>query len=107
MAAGAIPPRDAFLTFLGADFVLAGMFDFEIAKTCASPRKRWPTSTSVLACVTDAPDGRESLHPQVAGAVRRAAGLASAWALRMRAELVLSSADFQSAIIEVGRVSAN
>jgi hypothetical protein len=34
MAAGAIPPRDAFQYCLnsGADFVLAGMFDFEIAE---------------------------------------------------------------------------
>ena len=34
MAAGAIPPPDAFrYAFLhGADFVLAGMFDFEIAE---------------------------------------------------------------------------
>jgi hypothetical protein len=34
MAAGAIPPRSAFQYALegGADFVLAGMFDFEIAE---------------------------------------------------------------------------
>ena len=34
MAAGAIPPRNAFQYALegGADFVLAGMFDFEIAE---------------------------------------------------------------------------
>ena len=34
MAAGAIPPRDAFSYAFenGADFVLAGMFDFEIAE---------------------------------------------------------------------------
>jgi len=34
MAAGAIPPKDAFQYVLanGADFVLAGMFDFEIAE---------------------------------------------------------------------------
>jgi hypothetical protein len=34
MAAGAIPPKDAFRYVLdnGADFVLAGMFDFEIAE---------------------------------------------------------------------------
>jgi len=34
MAAGAIPPKDAFRFVLegGADFVLAGMFDFEIAE---------------------------------------------------------------------------
>ena len=34
MAAGAIPPQSAFrYAFLhGADFVLAGMFDFEIAE---------------------------------------------------------------------------
>ena len=33
MAAGAIPPKDAFQYVFanGADFVLAGMFDFEIA----------------------------------------------------------------------------
>ena len=36
MAAGAIPPRDAFSYAFdnGADFVLAGMFDFEIAEDC-------------------------------------------------------------------------
>jgi len=34
MAAGAIPPKDAFRYVFqnGADFVLAGMFDFEIAE---------------------------------------------------------------------------
>ncbi|MGC8989146.1 MAG: hypothetical protein ACP5MD_03395, partial [Verrucomicrobiia bacterium] len=34
MAAGAIPPADAFNYVFanGADFVLAGMFDFEIAE---------------------------------------------------------------------------
>ena len=34
MAAGAIPPRDAFRYAFqnGADFVLAGMFDYEIAE---------------------------------------------------------------------------
>ena len=34
MAAGAIPPNDAFRYAFenGADFVLAGMFDFEIAE---------------------------------------------------------------------------
>ena len=34
MAAGAIPPKDAFKYVFenGADFVLAGMFDFEIAE---------------------------------------------------------------------------
>jgi hypothetical protein len=34
MAAGAIPPRQAFRYAYanGADFVLAGMFDFEIAE---------------------------------------------------------------------------
>jgi len=33
MAAGAIPPRDAFRFAFqgGADFILAGMFDYEIA----------------------------------------------------------------------------
>ncbi len=37
MAAGAIPPQDAFRYVLenGADFVLAGMFDFEIAEDVA------------------------------------------------------------------------
>ena len=36
MAAGAIPPRDAFKYSFeqGADFVLAGMFDFDIAEDC-------------------------------------------------------------------------
>jgi hypothetical protein len=36
MAAGAIPPKDAFPYALnnGADFVLAGMFDFDIAENC-------------------------------------------------------------------------
>jgi hypothetical protein len=34
MAAGAIPPRDAFRYAYGngADFILAGMFDFQIAE---------------------------------------------------------------------------
>jgi hypothetical protein len=34
MAAGAIPPRDAFQYCFerGADFVLAGMFDYEVAE---------------------------------------------------------------------------
>jgi hypothetical protein len=34
MAAGAIPPKNAFTYAFenGADFVLAGMFDFEIAE---------------------------------------------------------------------------
>jgi hypothetical protein len=34
MAAGAIPPKDAFEFAVtnGADFILAGMFDFEIAE---------------------------------------------------------------------------
>jgi hypothetical protein len=36
MAAGAIPPKDAFSYALnnGGDFVLAGMFDFDIAENC-------------------------------------------------------------------------
>jgi hypothetical protein len=36
MAAGAIPPKDAFPYALsnGGDFVLAGMFDFDIAENC-------------------------------------------------------------------------
>jgi hypothetical protein len=36
MAAGAIPPKDAFTYALnnGADFVLAGMFDFDLAEDC-------------------------------------------------------------------------
>ena len=36
MAAGAIPPKDAFNYSLtnGADFVLAGMFDFDIKEDC-------------------------------------------------------------------------
>lgn len=40
MAAGAIPPRDAFdYSFRnGADFILAGMFDFEIAEDAAITR---------------------------------------------------------------------
>jgi hypothetical protein len=41
MAAGAIPPKAAFrYAFLnGADFVLAGMFDFEIAEDAATIRE--------------------------------------------------------------------
>jgi len=41
MAAGAIPPQDAFHYAFqnGADFVLAGMFDFEIAEDVAIARK--------------------------------------------------------------------
>jgi hypothetical protein len=41
MAAGAIPPQDAFRYAFqnGADFVLAGMFDFEIAEDVAIARK--------------------------------------------------------------------
>ena len=37
MAAGAIPPNDAFRYSFenGADFVLAGMFDFEISQDIA------------------------------------------------------------------------
>ena len=40
MAAGAIPPKDAFdYAFnYGADHVLAGMFDFEIAEDAALAR---------------------------------------------------------------------
>jgi hypothetical protein len=41
MAAGAIPPQDAFRYAFqkGADFVLAGMFDFEIAEDTAIAKK--------------------------------------------------------------------
>ena len=40
MAAGAIPPKDAFSYAFhnGADFVLAGMFDFDIAEDCQITR---------------------------------------------------------------------
>jgi hypothetical protein len=40
MAAGAIPPKDAFAYAFdnGADFVLAGMFDFDIAEDCQITR---------------------------------------------------------------------
>jgi hypothetical protein len=40
MAAGAIPPKDAFpYAFTsGADFILAGMFDFDIAENCQLAR---------------------------------------------------------------------
>lgn len=40
MAAGAIPPRDAFpyAYSSGADFVLAGMFDFDVAEDCEIAR---------------------------------------------------------------------
>jgi hypothetical protein len=40
MAAGAIPPQDAFpFTFKnGGDFALAGMFDFDIAEDCQITR---------------------------------------------------------------------
>ncbi len=45
MAAGAIPPKDAFQFALdgGADFVLAGMFDFEIAEDAHILREVLPT----------------------------------------------------------------
>ncbi len=48
MAAGAIPPQDAFRYVFqnGADFSLAGMFDFEIAEDVAIARK-------VLAAIKD------------------------------------------------------
>jgi hypothetical protein len=41
MAAGAIPPNDAFHYAFqnGADFILAGMFDFEIAEDTAIAKK--------------------------------------------------------------------
>jgi hypothetical protein len=41
MAVGAIPPEDAFRYAFqkGADFVLAGMFDFEIAQDTAIAKK--------------------------------------------------------------------
>ena len=44
MAAGAIPPKDAFeYAFAGgADFVLAGMFDFEIAEDARILREVFP-----------------------------------------------------------------
>lgn len=46
MAAGAIPPKDAFPYAFknGADFVLAGMFDFDIAEDCGLTRE------SVVSC---------------------------------------------------------
>ena len=45
MAAGAIPPQDAFdYAFTnGADFVLAGMFDFEIAEDARIVREMFPS----------------------------------------------------------------
>jgi hypothetical protein len=45
MAAGAIPPENAFRYALagGADFVLAGMFDFEIAEDARLMREIFPT----------------------------------------------------------------
>jgi hypothetical protein len=48
MAAGAIPPKDAFPYALnnGADFVPAGMFDFGIAENCDLIR------TAVVQCRT-------------------------------------------------------
>jgi hypothetical protein len=41
MAAGAIPPKDAFSYAFnsGADFVLAGMFDFDVAEDCEITRE--------------------------------------------------------------------
>jgi hypothetical protein len=44
MAAGAIPPKDAFAYAFsgGADFVLAGMFDFEIAEDARLVREVFP-----------------------------------------------------------------
>lgn len=47
MAAGAIPPKDAFeYAFThGADFVLAGMFDFEIAEDARIVREVFPHVT--------------------------------------------------------------
>jgi hypothetical protein len=41
MAAGAIPPQDAFKYVVenGADHILAGMFDFEIAEDVQIARK--------------------------------------------------------------------
>ncbi len=46
MAAGAIPPKDAFqFTFEGgADFVLAGMFDFEIPEDARLVREAYPAA---------------------------------------------------------------
>ena len=43
MAAGAIPPQDAFPYAFksGADFVLAGMFDFDVEEDCALIRDVW------------------------------------------------------------------
>jgi hypothetical protein len=43
MAAGAIPPQDAFKYAFqnGADFILAGMFDFEIADDVAFAAKAY------------------------------------------------------------------
>lgn len=40
MAAGAIPPKDAFPYAFnnGADFILAGMFDFDIEDDCRIAR---------------------------------------------------------------------
>ncbi len=44
MAAGAIPPKDAFEYAFngGADFVLAGMFDFEIVEDARLVREVFP-----------------------------------------------------------------
>ncbi len=46
MAAGAIPPKDAFQFAFnsGADFVLAGMFDFEVAEDARLIRQVFPTT---------------------------------------------------------------
>jgi hypothetical protein len=40
MAAGAIPPKNAFPYAFnsGADFILAGMFDFDVAEDCDAAR---------------------------------------------------------------------
>jgi hypothetical protein len=47
MAAGAIPPENAFRYAFthGADFVLAGMFDFEIAEDARIVREVFPSVT--------------------------------------------------------------
>jgi hypothetical protein len=54
MAAGAIPPKNAFQYALqnGADFILAGMFDFEIAEDARLLREMLPTIDRARPVVT-------------------------------------------------------
>jgi hypothetical protein len=54
MAAGAIPPADAFryACEAGADFILAGMFDFEIAEDARLVREIYPAAKRTRPVVT-------------------------------------------------------